>query len=171
MTRLNPIGTGRTVTVLLLVSILLAGCGQESEILTVQNSADNRNQTVGIELKHATLTVNGKTLTERLNLADDSFHIFYVFVKEGGIFAISTTPYSLFVEAGHFRGNKLEVNLNGFQIEATTQSEHVLSDGVAQIAWVLHIPEFRMFAPGVKVADFVVGLADEVNQIPGFARE
>jgi len=171
MARLNPIGTGRIVAVLLLVGILLAGCQQESEILTVQNNADNLNQTVGIELKQATLAVNGKTVTQRLNLADDSFHLFYVFLKEGGIFVISTTPFSLFLEAGHFRGNKLKVNLDGFQIEATTQSEHILSDGVDQIAWVLHIPEFRMFAPEVKVADFVVGLADEVNQIPGFARE
>lgn len=170
MKRVNLIGMTITVAVLLLLTFLLAGCEQRSAILTPQNNANKINKIVGIELKQATLAVNGETLIENLNLEDESFFIFYVFLKEGGLFVISVEPFSLAVEAGNFMGNMLQVNLDDFKIEVTTQSENILSDGVDQLAWVIHIPEFPMFAPGVKPADFVVGLADDFNQIPGFDR-
>lgn len=170
MKRVNLIGMTITVAVLLLLTFLLAGCEQRSAILTPQNNANKINKIVGIELKQATLAVNGETLKENLNLEDESFFIFYVFLKEGGLFVISVEPFSLAVEAGNFMGNMLQVNLDDFKIEVTTQSENILSDGVDQLAWVIHIPEFPMFAPGVKPADFVVGLADDFNQIPGFDR-
>ena len=170
MKRVNLIGMTITVAVLLLLTFLLAGCEQRSAILTPQNNANKINKIVGIELKQATLAVNGEILIENLNLEDESFFIFYVFLKEGGLFVISVEPFSLAVEAGNFMGNMLQVNLDDFKIEVTTQSENILSDGVDQLAWVIHIPEFPMFAPGVKPADFVVGLADDFNQIPGFDR-
>lgn len=170
MKRLNLIGMTITVAALLLLSFLLAGCEPASAILTPQNNANKLNKIVGIELKQATLAVNGETLIENLNLEDESFFIFYVFLKEGGLFIISVEPFSLAVEAGNFTGNMLQVNLDDFKIEVNTQSENILSDSVDQLAWVIHIPEFPMFSPEVKPADFVVGLADDFNQIPGFDR-
>jgi hypothetical protein len=170
MKRLNLIGITITVAALLLLNLLLAGCEQASVILTPQNNENKVNKIVGFELKQATLTVNGKTLMENLNLEDESFFIFYVYLKEGGLFVISVEPFSLAVEAGNFMGNLLQVNLNDFRIEVNTQSENILNDGVDQLAWVIHIPEFPMFAPGVKPADFVVGIAGDFNQIPGFNR-
>ncbi len=170
MKRLNLIGMTIAVAALLFLNFLLVGCEQASAILTPQNNANKINKIVGIELKQATLVVNGKTLIENLNLKDESFFIFYLFLKEGGLFVISVEPFSLAVEAGNFMGNMLQVNLGDFKIEMNTQSENILSDGVDQLAWVIHIPEFPMFAPEVKPADFVVGLAGDFNQIPGFDR-
>jgi len=170
MKRLNLNGMTITVAALLFLTFLLTGCEPASAILTPRNNANKLNKIVGIELKQATLAVNGEILIENLNLKDESFFIFYVFLKEGGLFIISVEPFSLAVEAGNFAGNMLQVNLDDFKIEVNTQSENILSDGVDRLAWVIHIPEFPMFAPGVKPADFVVGLAGDFNQIPGFDR-
>ena len=89
-----------TVAALLFLTFLLAGCEPASAILTPRNNANKLNKIVGIELKQATLAVNGEILIENLNLKDESFFIFYVFLKEGGLFIISVEPFSLAVEAG-----------------------------------------------------------------------
>lgn len=159
----------------ILVCLLVAGCDRpglvtepEPEMFEVVDPAPG--DLTGLVLFEAELKINDETTGRPVNLADETFTYLFVYLKETGLFMISTIPFGPTEEAGEFSGNTLRIELAGVQIEFVSRGSHILTDNVDRPAWVEFTRGFEMFAPGARAADVVVGLADNRNQIPGFDR-
>ena len=161
-----------------LAGTLLFGCdGGASLLAPAPGTQPIRGQAVlqaaaprpDIHLEQATLAVNGEVLMEeRLNLSDEGFGFFFLYLKEGDLFIIGTQPVHIASGVGQFRQNELHVEVNGFTLSLTTQASHFFSDGVDRDAYTVHLSDYALFAPGVPPADAVVGLVDVFGQIPGW---
>ncbi len=160
---------------LLIACLLLMGCdrpGLESDpaltAFEVDEPADSDR--TGLVLFEADLKINGETTGRPLNLADETFTYLFVYLKDIGLFMISTIPFGPTEKAGEFAGNTIRVEMAGIEIEFVSRASHILTDKKDRPAWVEFNPGFEMFGPGIRVADVVVGLADNRSQIPGFGR-
>ena len=162
------------IIALLVMSIAFWSCQhtmdfteQELDLPIFQENATT--QEVSFSIEQATLTFNGKVLSEKLTLKQDNFGFFFLWVKDQGLFVITIFPLSIAVHAGNFTGNTVAVEYLDHKIELTSQSDHIFNDAQDRGAYLIYIEDYKIFSPGVKPADTVIGAVSELRQIPRFS--
>jgi hypothetical protein len=159
----------RKMLIVVVLALSLFGCQHNLDSVSEgPDSPDNAfPEQVSFSIKNATLTFDGKVLSEQLTLTEGDFGFFFLWVKDEGLFAVTIHPISLSVPAGQFAGNKMRVQYQDHDIELISQSEHLFGDAKDRGAYLVYTPDFDMFGPDVKPADAVIGAATELNQRPG----
>ena len=98
------------IIALLVMSVAFWSCQHTMDFtepeLDLSISQENATtQEVSFSIEQATLTFNGKVLSEKLTLKQDDFGFFFLWVKDQGLFVITIFPLSRAVHAGNFTGN------------------------------------------------------------------
>jgi len=126
----------------------------------------------GFRVGRGTLIVEGdKHVSRLINLHHDGPHwLFMLWVNGRGLFLVGIDPLDLSIEAGQFAGNVLEFECDGTRVTLTSEEGPILRDGVNRPAWLIHLPAFEMFDSGIKPADRVIGMIENLRQIPRFEK-
>lgn len=74
--------------------------------------------------------MNGDEHGSRISLATDSLVFFFVFVDGGGLFTVSTEPFTTLVEAGRFVTNELTFAIDGSEMRVVSIGDHILQDQI-----------------------------------------
>ncbi len=133
------------------------------------NQSISQNERPAFRLIDAIFDVDGEFQTGKINLSQEEFGYLFLWFKKGGLFIVGIDPISIAQAGGQFKGNQLTIDLNGHLIVVTSEGEHLFDDFQNRKAYVVHVPEFQMFKPDVRPADFVLGLVQEFGQIPGWS--
>jgi len=159
-----PVGPEETSR---LESTLLDSSGPRSR--TASSGAVATVSTPGLLIENASLSISGsehETTIQRLS--GDSFTFFFIWVKDKGLFLVSIDGPHFAEVAGEFSGKMLRFSCAGTDVVVENESLPLLSDNMERPALVSFFSNYRLFSADVRPSDLVLGLADELRQIPGF---
>lgn len=126
---------------------------------------------LSLDLVDASLWINGRLRSDRINLSTDRFVYLFVFVKSSGLYIVSAEQLRGTEAAGRFEGSHLTLLVQGTRIELVRAAGDVLGSGPDRTAWVEFLPGYSLLGPDARPDDVVIGLAARKDLIPGFLEQ